>query len=258
MPEQRGAFDVGFADFVAVLLVETLESIVAAHTSQEERLASLQAAATLTEQEFAQTGIDTELVDATAAQLFPDGAGGTLLVVGGPVPDEDALQELEVSLERPDTDADGLTQTGVDRLRQGLALYVARRQLAALREAASRGVPRVLVEGGTLRAKLNFTAVEIAAAEASDTEPGTAEGDSGPRVVEPELAERRLPRIKDTKLRRSLLAWNTPLQSNVLDSIRRTRLMVSTPVTPADGSKPEETNRAEVFGEVEIRFRMES
>ena len=37
--------DVGFAEFVAVLLVETLDSIVASHASQEARLRALDAAA---------------------------------------------------------------------------------------------------------------------------------------------------------------------------------------------------------------------
>ena len=36
--------DVGFAEFVAVLLVETLDSIVASHASQEDRLRALDAA----------------------------------------------------------------------------------------------------------------------------------------------------------------------------------------------------------------------
>ena len=124
MPEQRNALDVGFADFVAVLLVETLESIVAAHTSQEERLSSLREAASLTVEEFAHTGISDELIDATASQLFPDEGGGTTLMVGGPIPGKDPLEELEVSLRRGDSNDDGLTQAGVTRLREALALLV--------------------------------------------------------------------------------------------------------------------------------------
>ena len=257
MPEKRSSFDVGFADFVAVLLVETLESIVAAHTSQEERLASLKAAAALTVEEFAQTGISVELIDITATQLFPDEAGGSTLIIGGAIPGKDALEELGVELRSGDSDKDGLTQAGVSRVREALAVYLARRQLAALKEAETRGVPRVLVEGGTLRAKLNFTAVGTdppptaeARAETTDTKPTTG------RVI-PGLSARELGILTDTRLRKNLLAWDTPLQSEVLNSIRRTRLMVSTPLAPSGGGKPEETSKTEVFGEVEIRFRME-
>ena len=163
MPERVNALDVGFADFVAVLLVETLESIVAAHTSQEERLAALRAAADLTASEFASAAITTELLDATAARLLPDGEGGTTLAVGGPVPPDDALAELDVTLGAKDSDPAGLTAAGVSRIRDAVALYLARRQLDAVREADARGLPRVRVEGGTLRAKLNFTAVDTAA-----------------------------------------------------------------------------------------------
>lgn len=257
MPEQRSPFDVGFADFVAVLLVETLESILAAHTSQEERLSSLQAAAALTAEEFAQTGISVELVDMTAAQLFPDDAAGTTLLVGGPVPGPEALEELKVDLQAVDTDKSGLTQSGVDRVRDGLALYLARRQLAALKETETRGVPRVFVEGGTLRAKLNFTAVSTTEPEATLTEGKSSSEKPLGGVTLPKLPAHKLNNFASTRIRNHLLAWDTPLQSEVLNSIRRTRLMVSTPIAPSSGGKPEETSKTEVFGEVEIRFRME-
>ncbi|MFQ4150273.1 hypothetical protein AAGW05_16560 [Arthrobacter sp. LAPM80] len=257
MPEQPSVFDVGFADFVAVLLLETLESIVAAHTSQEERLSSLQEAAELTVEEFAQTGISVELIDMSATQLFPDDGGGTTLLTGGPVPGKDALDELAVTLRRGDTDEGGLTQAGVAHVRKGLALYLARRQLAALKEAQSRGIPRVLVEGGTLRAKLNFTAVDIGSRNTSEgrAEPTSEKPPS--RQIAPILTARQIPGLSDEKLRSTLLAWDTPLQSDVLNSIRRTRLVVSTPDVLPGGSKPADTSWTEVFGEVEIRFRME-
>jgi hypothetical protein len=269
MPEQRSALDVGFADFVAVLLVETLESIVAAHTSQEERLAALRAAADLTVEQFASTGITMELLDATAARLFPDGEGGTTLAVGGPVPEAEALTELDVVLGAKDIDDAMLTEAGVTRIREALTLYLAGRQLDAVREVDARGVPRVRVEGGTLRAKLNFTAVDMSPPDAdterpaADKERSAAEATQvSPTVMQPWLAARSAVLSPvTTRLTGSvgerLIAWDSPLQAGVLDSIRRTRLVVSTPTVPAGGGEPEPTSRAEVFGEVEIRFRTE-
>lgn len=201
---------VGFADLVAVLLVETLGSIVAVHTGQEERLVSLQASASLTEDEFAQTGIGVGLLDATAAQLFPDDAGGTTLLAGVPIPGKEALEEFEVSLRRGGTSGEGPAQAGALRVCEGLALYLARRQLAMLSEAGLRAVPRVLVEGGTLRAKLNFTAVDIAPAEPSETEAEPTVKKPRDRRVVPDVTDRRLRGITDTRLRRSLLAWDIP------------------------------------------------
>lgn len=257
MPETRSALDVGFADFVAVLLVETLESIVAAHTSQEERLAALRAAADLTVEQFASTGITTELLDATAARLFPDGEGGTTLAVGGPVPEDEALTELGVTLGAKDKDGDRLTQAGATRIREALTLYLARRQLDAVRGAEARGIPRVRVEGGTVRAKLNFSAVDTSPPVETER---TADPAASP--IEPRLAPRgEVLTPITTRLAASvgerLIAWESPLQAGVLDSIRRTRLVVSTPAASASGGEPEPTSRAEVFGEVEIRFRTE-
>ncbi|MEO7131966.1 MAG: hypothetical protein ABIZ07_11370 [Dermatophilaceae bacterium] len=259
MPEQPSALDVGFADFVAVLLVETLESIVAAHTSQEERLSALQAAAGLTVEEFAQTGITTELLDATADRLFPDGEGGSTLAVGGPLPDRDALDELGATLEKRDVKDKTLTASGVDRIREALTLYLARRQLEAFREADARGIPRVRVEGGTLRAKLNFTAVDTSPRspersvdpEASTTQRAGLAARGGAVTAAANLGLGRLPGT----VRNQLIAWDSPLQAGILDSIRRTRLVVSTPVVATGGGEPEPTSRTEVFGEVEIRFR---
>lgn len=269
MPDQRSPFDVGFADFVAVLLVETLESIVAAHTSQEEKLASLRAAAGLTVEEFASTAITVESVDETAAQLFPDDEGGTTLVVKGPIPEEEALDELQVGLESGDTSRGGLTDAGVARIRDALALYLAGRQLAAVREANARGIPRVYVEGGTLRAKLNFTAVDTgsdrtATPAAAPATPASGTSGQPSRVILDSLGPGlrgdlmvNLPGLPAGALRHKLIAWDSPLQAGVLDSIRRTRLVVSTPPPSTGDGEPGPTTRTEVFGEVEIRFRTE-
>lgn len=313
MPEQRKALEVGFADFVAVLIVETFESIVAAHTSQEEKLSSLRAAALLTEKEFAHTGISDELLDATASQLFPDGAGGTTLLTGGPVPGKDALDELGVNFEQDDAKGGALSDAGVARMREALALYVASRQLAAVKEAEARGIPRVHVEGGTLRARLNFTAVSTAPDDSSEptTEysDGTKSRTRKHRIVSgdslfalaqehkttvdalmklnPKIENRHDIRVGDNlviperagdlsglQLRNQLTTWESPLQKRVLDSIRRTRLVVNTPRTPtvsgehkpssgslksSPGSPASQTEVVgqEVFGEVEIRFRTE-
>lgn len=71
MPELQRVDELGFADFVAMLLVETLDAIVASHTSQEERLRALASAAEQNIEEFT-SSITDDIVSAALAQLFPD------------------------------------------------------------------------------------------------------------------------------------------------------------------------------------------
>ena len=134
---------VGFADFVAVLIVETLDSIVAAHTSQEERMRALDEALDLSVEDFAATAISDDVLATALIQSFPDGKGGTALIVGGPVPPDSTLEELAVKLTGSDVEGTApkqtLTARGVKRVTDALALHLASRQLAALREA--RGEP---------------------------------------------------------------------------------------------------------------------
>ncbi len=249
MPET--ASDVGFADFVAVLLVETLDSIVASHTSQAERLRSLEAAAQLTPEEFASTGIADEVLSAMLAQLFPGKDGGTSIVVGGPAPEEDALEELDVTLGGRAVRNGKLTKIGVAKVTKAALLYLATRQLEAVRETQRRGVPRVIVDGGTLRATLNFTAVNN-------------EDDPRPRPTTPPTRPSRTDPLVARTVNANLVRFDSPIRAGVLDSIRRLRLNVTSPPVGGsngpggdggpDGDGPTTT---QVYGEVEIRFRTE-
>ncbi|MFV0374149.1 hypothetical protein [Microbacterium sp.] len=239
MPDTALA-DLGFADFVAVLLVETLDSIVASHTSQAERLRALDAAADLTPEEFAATGVTGDVVTAMLVQLFPDGNGGTTIAPGATAPDDDDLAELDIVLARADVEAGNLTERGATTVSDGVRLFIARRQLRAMQQVAERGIPRVLVDGGTLKAKVTFTA------EHSDATTDAPSPAAGP--------VRRLPTLASAgTLRGALAAFDSPLRGGVLDSIRTTRLKV----TNLGGTDPAPTERAEVYGEVEIRFRTE-
>lgn len=261
MPDNTVA-DVGFAEFVATLLVETLDSIVASHTSQEERLRALESAAGLTAQEIAATTITAGMVDAAVADLFPDGEGGTTIRTKGPAPGADALEELGIELkDRPD----GLTSADVTTIRNAVALFLAARYLESVREVARRGVPRVLVEGGTLRAKLAFTTTRTspgtAGTPAAASSPGTSGPASGVAVARPStglspaVARAALADVGSTRLRLIESARTLAFRPEVLDGIRDLKLLVRPPATSTTPGEPEE--RADVFGEIEIRFRTE-
>ncbi len=254
--------DVGFAEFVATLLVETLDSIVASHTSQEERLRALESAAGLTEDEVAATTITAGMVDAAVADLFPDGDGGTTIRTGGKA-DDDALGELGLELKvRPG----GLTAADVTKVRNAVALFLAGRYLESVREVARRGVPRVLVDGGTLRAKLAFTTTRVASSGGTTPTPmpapagGTGPGSStsvarASTGLSPAVARAALADVGSARLRQIESARLLTFRPEVLDGIRDLRLMVRPPATTTTPGEPEE--RADVFGEIEIRFRTE-
>ena len=244
MPESTVS-DVGFAEFVAVLLVETLDSIVASHASQEERLRALEAAADFTPEEVAATSITAGMVDLTLVELFPDGNGGTSVVVGGKAPSEEVLTELEVKVPQRDG---GLSSGDVGLLRNAVALVLARRHLESVQEVQRRGVPRVVVDGGTLRAKLAFTTTR-----STGTTPAATPRSGGgltPAATRDVLGSLPVSRIGDLLGPRARV-----LRPEVLDGIRDLRLRVRPPETSPEPGTPAE--KADVFGEIEIRFRTE-
>ncbi|GGB68598.1 hypothetical protein N798_02530 [Knoellia flava TL1] len=238
--------DVGFAEFVAVLLVETLDSIVASHASQEDRLRALDAAADVTPEEVAATSITAGMVDLTLVELFPDGKGGTTVVVGGPVPSPETLAELGAKV--PDRDG-GLTSGDVGAVRNAVALFLARRHLESVQEVRRKGVPRVVVDGGTLRAKLAFSTTR------SKATPPTPARAASPGLS-PSLTRSVLGGLPASRIGDLIGPRATVLRPEVLDGIRDLRLRVRPPVTSPEPGEPAE--KADVFGEIEIRFRTEA
>lgn len=238
--------DVGFAEFVAVLLVETLDSIVASHASQEDRLRALEAAAEVTAEEVAATSITGGMVDLTLVELFPDGKGGTTITVGGATPSPDVLTELDVSL--PERDG-GLSSGDVGAIRNAVALFLARRHLESVQEVRRRGVPRVLVDGGTLRAKLAFSTARRTVSEPSASRRPTP-------GLSPALSRSVLGSLPASRIGDLVGPRATILRPEILDGIRDLRLRVRPPMTTPEPGGP--TDRADIFGEIEIRFRTEA
>ena len=260
MPQVQRVSELGFADFVAMLLVETLDAIVASHSSQEERLRALSAAADQDLEDFT-ANIADEIVEGTLAEIFPDGSGGTAVVEGGQVPPVRDLTTLGIVLTQAAVRAGKLTSAGVSQIRDAVRAQLGRTHWESLQEVARHGVPRVRVDGGVLRSKLTFSALSRTAQD--EPEGPTSPAPSGTRTVT------RVPGVPD----REVLARDLPvlgplasprqallLQRGVLDSIAKTRLTVR-PAAPAGGGSQEppagEESTATIYGEVEIRFHTE-
>lgn len=182
MVEFQRIEELGFADFVAMLLVETLDSIVAAHASQEERLRTLDETAGQDPEAFAASAITDGMIELGLLEYFPDGLGGTTIVTGGSVPSAEVLAMLGIELGVKDTEGKKLTAAGVGTVRQAIRLLVAKQNLEALQKVARQGVPRVRVDGGVLRSKLTFSAIQRGVAETDDKRLA-AKAEDGPEPV---------------------------------------------------------------------------
>lgn len=264
--------DLGFAEFVATLLSETVESVVASATDQEHRHAELRSLARLDVSNFAQTHVGQVEIDQLAVQLL-----GREISAGAQVLTKAEQQFLGVELKDGDLDGRRLTEQGSERVRDTLSLTIARERQAALREALDQGIPRVIVDQGRMVAKLSMQVV-AAVDDGPEEEPGpssTARPGTSPvgslqpgffEILEnPALAEIVSVRPEQPVVLASLLTnpgVSTPspatspssgaLAAHIPSAIRDLRLAVR----PA-GSQPAETadSAASLLGEIELTFR---
>lgn len=231
-----GPADLGFAEFVSTLLTETAASVVSAHAEQEERLRALAESATLTPEEYAPL-MPPQEVDAALAGLLPDGEGGTTAAADGPVPEEKVLDALGLELTKLHVEQDRLTAAGAAAVRQAVAEHLAGRHISALREASRLGVPRIVVDGGKVSAKLTYSIVESGNGGSTPERP-TPAPTSRPISIDPRLA-------RFATLRPDLLTRLPAATAGVRLNVR-----------PASADTVQDTTvRADVFGEVSLTFR---
>jgi hypothetical protein len=155
MPDPVIPLDMGFAEFAAKLIEETFESVVQAAVLQEEKINALLSAAALAEEEYARRIGDDTVVDALEAEFGQSFKAGTI------VPEsmaEELLRKISVKLRPGDlvTSSRMLTADGAARIREAMRLDLARREMENLQRLAQRGIPRVVVDAGHIRAKLAF------------------------------------------------------------------------------------------------------
>ncbi len=273
MAEIQVPVDLGFTEFVTSLLSEVVRSIVAAQNDQEQQLAELAAAAALTLEEFQATHVSEMDVDTWLADRFPSSDPERPHDVVSGAPYEPASDEglehppfeevLGVSLTGRDVNRGRgrLLAPGVAKLRAAARHQLARDEHEVTRQLVERGLPRVVVDAGRIRAKLTFEALRyreetdldadpVDDAEEGDdhddgTEPASASGSGAPQ-----LATAARPLRSNEVLMAGRLAGLR--QSTVIpQALRDVRLRVHT----ADDRKPETSARANVYGEVELTFK---
>lgn len=255
--------DIGFAEFVATLLSETVDSVVASATEQEERLRTLREATTLSPAIFAASYVDDGEVERLAAALFPSNDGSTEIVVGGKVPSKAALVDLEIELDDGDVEGTKLTASGVDAILAGLRSLMAGQRQIALRAAVETGLPRVIVDDGRILAKLTM---QILADDNGDSDSGgepAVDAASTAASVSPDAlglaasAARPLTTIEPQLPGRlfalgSLNAISTAALAATIPSVIKDLRLSVHPATVDDAANDAS---ASVFGEVELNFR---
>lgn len=258
MPEIQIPVDLGFTEFVTTLLSEVVSSIVAAQSDQEERLAELTAAATLSPEEFAAAHVPDEAVDEYLAGLFPPSDPTRQHDAVSAAPYQPASEEqaeqppfhelLGVELKSSDVNANRgtLRPRGASKIHAAARQQLAEQQLATARALLERGIPRVIVDAGRVSAKLTFEALQYKEeSEATEAEPDVPAEESetlrrgGPLIGAPDVVMiGRLPRANVGVV--------------VPQALRNVRMRVRS----ADERKPETgTARTNVYGEVELTFK---
>ena len=245
--------DVGFAEFVSLLLSETLESVLSAQISQEQQRQALLDAVTVDIDDFA-NGYVTEVdIDLLLIEIMPDGTGGTTVVAGGKPPTKISLTELGVSLRSRDVSGAALTDQGVERIRDAARSMVANRRLSALRESAKRGLPRIVIDEGRIVAKLTFSTVVMTDEEGED---GITRAAGAPPIT-------GIGRAGIVDVRGLRLAVD-PSVSATIGSAAMGHLAQAIPaavkdirliVKPASTRDPQAAAEANVYGEVELSFQ---
>lgn len=222
----------GFAEFVAQLIADTFAAVVESQADQELQLAELAAAVALDEQRFAEEVVEDEAVEARLIELFPtdDEKRPHAIHSGAPYDPGEKGDEsppiratLGLQLERQHIRISRrgerfLNDRGVAAVQQAVRLELAEAQLSAFRLMAARGVPRVLVDSGHIRAKVTFEITE--------------------------QKSKRTP-VAPLVLGRSVKAFSRP-------QLLPGRIMVR----QADERSPQVTNsKIDVYGEVEVTFK---
>src|SRR6266705_2579277 len=142
MPNGRKPVDLGFAEFAAQVVAELHEGLLVAQNEQESRRAKLAELSSLPLEEFARRFITNEHVESPAIQ-----------------------SKLGIQLTPQDLRVRGgrtqLTAKGVKNIREALRMRLAEPRLKTLRQAATQGIPRLVLDSGRVNVKLTFRLVEL-------------------------------------------------------------------------------------------------
>jgi len=187
MAAGRKPVDLGFAEFAAQLVSELHEALLFAQDEQETRRAKLADFAALPLDQFARRFVTNEQVDAELVRLFPAGrgtahairSGAAYTPAAGKRAEAPAIQaklglrlaprDLKLRAKRAE-----LAATGVKTIRDAVRARLAEARLKTLRQAATTGMPRLVIDSGRVNVKLSFRLADLEQTGARPTKSGFA------------------------------------------------------------------------------------
>lgn len=241
MPDQISSpVELGFSEFVAKLISDTFEAVVASGISQEKGWAQLEEILTLDMPDFIEAIVDEGMVEDEMARLFPDGKGGTVvardLSYKKGDPDKGIREEPPIkALTGYQPRTRKLTASDVNAIRQAVKQSLGRQQFDVLNKIHSRGNTRVIVDAGKVNAKLNFEIQQV-----------EEEGEERSRAGRPSAT--------GTEARRIFAKHNFPGLGELARPVelRNIKFFVK---PPTDKDPQTHQVKANVYGEVEIQFK---
>lgn len=238
--------EVGFAEFIARLMSEVFDSVITSQVDQEQRYATMYAAASLTTDEFRRQHIGDDDINAELSHLFPprpvDKDRPHMIWTKSPyAPAKGEAEEnppvfaqAGVRLTKQDlAEGDGgllLGPSAVQKISEAVAMALAEGQLNIAKHLVSRGLPRVVVDAGRINGKLTFNLTTNS---------------------QPQEVAASTPRT-------SVAASRLNILTNSLFSLPKARILpnVKVMVKQADATSPQSSQvKANVYGEVEITFK---
>lgn len=229
--------ELGFSEFVSKLISDTFEAVITTSISQEEDWTQLNDLLSQKLDVFTALVVDGEMLENEMARLFPDEAGGTLIVENTKY--QKADEEKEV-IEDPPIEAftgyipkgDKLDNDDVKAIFEIVKGQLGSKQYEVLSKVFSRGATKVIVDAGKINAKLNFEILQVEGPEEPD------DGDDLTPIVNKRIfVKRKFPGF-------SGLA--RPIE------MKNVHFFVK---PPTDRDPQTHQVKANVYGEVEIQFK---
>lgn len=160
--------DVGFAQFTAALITQTLDAVITAQLQQEEKVRKLQEAAGLAPVQFAEEAVPLADVENELARLFPSTEYPKGVMAGAPYTPSSQNQpeqppilgytgyEMKKGDWSKQDDVAVITESGYKNILAHIRLALATEQHANILQMIRRGIPRIVVDHGRVNAKLFF------------------------------------------------------------------------------------------------------
>ena len=155
-------------------MAELQEGLLVAQNEQESRRAKLAELSSLPPEEFARRFVTNEQVEAEMVRLFPARrahshrirAGANYVGKTAKHAESPPVQsKLSIHLTPQDLRVRGgrtqLSQKGVKTIRAAVRMRLAEPRLKTLRQAATQGIPRLMLDSGRVNVKLIFRIIEL-------------------------------------------------------------------------------------------------